>query len=267
MNFKFCIDIESNQFNVLLNFPLQLILSGLRLTRIPEAVINLYRDEKIIHLDLSFNKLKSIEGISLFKHLESLVLDNNNLSMIGGGFDEFSRPVRLVNSKLRVMSLNNNRIINLDAFLRNISICFPNLTYLSLLRNPCCPNDLSSKWNILSPLLGADQYDDFRTKCTTALPRLKFLDSTNLERSRQMKLRSQASLELPFRQQIMDNLIKYTNGLVEVFTEDRISGAPLSPLPANTRNPGDHHGMYSRNCVEYIGKQSEGNRFIGNGQL
>lgn len=239
----------------------QLILSGLGLTSIPEAVINLYHGQKVMHLDLSFNNLKSIEGLSLFNHLESLVLDNNKLSMIGGGFDEFSRPVRLVNARLKVLSLNNNRITNLESFLRNISSCFPNLTYLSLLRNPCCPDYLSSKWSsIFQTWVGRDQYDEFRHKCVAALPRLQFLDSTRLKGN---KLTASKS----FEQQIVENLIRFKKGLIEVFTEDEHVG-PASPLPHNLhRNPGEHHGTYVRMRTQYIGKQSEGNRFIGNGQL
>lgn len=240
-----------------------MILSGLGLTSIPEAIINLYHGQKVTHLDLSFNDLKSVEGLSLFKHLESLVLDNNRLTMIGGGFDEYSRPVRIVNSQLKVLSLNNNRITNLDSFLRNISICFPNLTYLSLLRNPCCPDDLSSKWAAFTaPWLmgrGDQQYREYREKCERALPRLQFLDSTDIKKNKLVHSKS-------FEQQIVENLMKFTNGLKEVFTEDE-RPPPASPLPKSQRNPGDHHGVYLKKRTEYTGKQSEGNRFIGNSQL
>lgn len=210
---------------------------------------------------MSFNNLKSVEGLSLFKNLESLVLDNNKLPMIGGGFDEYSKPVRIVNPKLKVLSVNNNRITNLDSFLRNISICFPNLTYLSLIRNPCCPDDLACR-SVFYPSswLGRDNYLTFREKCRTALPRLQFLDSTYLRKSDLIRTRS-------FEQQLVDNLIKFKNGLVEVFTDDG-NDMPMSPLPRDIhRNPGEHHGTYIRNRMRYIGKQSEGNRFIGNGQL
>lgn len=254
-----------SQSNFLLIF--QLILSELGLVALPEAILNLYHGLRISHLDLSYNKLRSVEGISFFKHLESLVLDNNQLTMIGGGFDEFSRPVRLINPNLKVLSVNNNRIMNLDAFLRNISICFPNLTYLSLLRNPCCPDDNFANWNIIGPYLSNDQYAAFKAKCARALPRLQFLDSTSLKLSKCSSSSSPFPFELPSRQEIVANLVKFKNGLVEVFTDDGSAGIEQSPLPNSQRSPGDHHGMYGRNRVEYIGKQSEGNRFIGNGQL
>lgn len=247
------------------NVSFQLILSGLGISVIPEAVINLYRDKNITHLDLSYNSLKSIEGISYFKHLESLVLDNNKIPMIGGGADEFSRPIRIVISKLKVLSINNNRIANLDGFLRNISTCFPNLTYLSMLRNPCCPDDLdlSSRWNILGQWIGGVEYKRFQAKCTSALPSLEFLDSRNLRKARPP---SQPVLpfDFPKGQQILGNFIKFKNGIVEVFTEEE---RDMSPLPSNCRSPGEHHGTYLRNRMEYIGKESEGNRFIGNSQL
>lgn len=210
---------------------------------------------------MSFNSLKSLEGLSLFKHLESLVLDNNKLTMIGGGFDDYSRPVRMINARLKVLSLNNNRITNLDSFLKHVSICFPNLTYLSLMRNPCCPDDLSARWNIFYPWPGRDYYSEFRVKCRTALPRLQFLDSTNLRKSDLVQTKS-------FERLLVENLIKFKNGLVDVFLEEEYNEATATPLPSNLhRNPGDHHGTYYRNRKQYIGKQSEGNRFIGNGQL
>lgn len=231
------------------------------LTSIPEAVVNLNRMGKVTHLDLSFNKIESVEGLSLFKHLESLVLDNNRLAMIGGGFDEYSRPVRMVNSKLKVLSLNNNRVTNLESFLKNISVCFPNLTYLSLLRNPCCPDQLSSRWTAFNhwPSRHRDHYEEFREKCVAALPQLRFLDSANVKRGGKL------GRTKSFEQQILDNLIKFKNGLIEVFTDEGPDAAP--PLPVSQRRPGDHHGMYIKNRSQYVGKQSEGNRFICNAQL
>lgn len=221
-------------------------------------MVNLYHGQRVSHLDLSYNQLRTVEGLSLFKHLESLVLDNNKIPMIGGGFDEYSRPVRMINPRLKVLSVNNNRIANLDSFLLNVSVCFPNLTYLSLLRNPCCPDELSSKWNMVGPWLpGRDPYREFQNKCLTALPRLQFLDSTNLQRN---KVATAKSIET----RIVENLIKFKNGLVEVFTEEELTP---SPLPSTERSPGDHHGTYVKNNTCYVGKQSEGNRFIGNGQL
>jgi hypothetical protein len=40
-----------------------------------------------------------------------------------------------------------------------------------------------------------------------------------------------------------------------------------SPLPDNIREPGDHKGVYCKTKYRYIGKQSEGNRFIANNDL
>ena len=40
-----------------------------------------------------------------------------------------------------------------------------------------------------------------------------------------------------------------------------------SPLPPVLTNAGDHHGTYGRKRYVYIGKHSEGNRFIRNNDL
>ena len=42
---------------------------------------------------------------------------------------------------LQTLSLNANRVDDLDALLSDVGERFPQLTYLSLLGNPCCPSE------------------------------------------------------------------------------------------------------------------------------
>lgn len=39
----------------------------------------------------------------------------------------------------------HEQITNLEVFLPLVSKAFPNLTFLSLLKNPACPNELTGK--------------------------------------------------------------------------------------------------------------------------
>lgn len=236
-------------------------MSGLQITHLPGAILNLYNGRRILHLDLSCNRLKSIEGLAYFRQLESLILDNNQLTMIGAGLDEFSRPVAVVNSRLKVLSVNNNRITNLDAFLKNISHCFPNLTYLSLLRNPCCPDNLSTKWTLINPWL-TDPYLDYQLKCKKTFPRLQFLDYANFARKSMLLEKRNGSVD-----RILENLIRFKDGLIEVFTLDDEEDASLAEIAFPPRPPGDHHGTYFKSRMEYVGRNSEGNRFIRNENL
>lgn len=80
-------------------FALKLILSELELYEIPDPIINLYHN-RANQLDISFNKLTSIAGISLFTSLEELILDNNQLG-------DITFPA---NSNLKLLSLNNNMV-------------------------------------------------------------------------------------------------------------------------------------------------------------
>ncbi|RWS00647.1 leucine-rich repeat-containing protein C10orf11-like isoform X1, partial [Dinothrombium tinctorium] len=101
--------------------------------RIPLVLGNIY-GKQAKRLDLSYNSLVSLEGIENFIQLQELILDNNNLD------DNVHFPS---NANLRLLSLNKNKFKNLDLLLRKISISYPNLTYLSLLGNDACPDQLS----------------------------------------------------------------------------------------------------------------------------
>eukprot|EP01105_Mastigella_eilhardi_P018957 TRINITY_DN4434_c0_g1_i3.p1 TRINITY_DN4434_c0_g1~~TRINITY_DN4434_c0_g1_i3.p1 ORF type:complete len:148 (-),score=49.69 TRINITY_DN4434_c0_g1_i3:352-795(-) len=82
------------------------------------------------HLDLSFNAITRVNNLDKFAQLVSLVLDNNQL----GNINDFpSMP------SLQTLSVNNNNIDDLDLFLDSFVDKFPNLTFLSMIKNPACP--------------------------------------------------------------------------------------------------------------------------------
>ena len=92
------------------------------------------------------------------------MLDNNNINKIPkGALDKLT--------KLENLSLNNNSIPDLEQI---ITACrkFPHLTFLSLLKNPCCPTELSLSDN------DKDDYKRYRYYMLYCLPKLKFLDSS-----------------------------------------------------------------------------------------
>lgn len=68
-----------------------------------------------------------------FPKLTSLVADNNELD------DGFALPQL---PQLRTLSLNNNKLADLEKLIDNLKQAAPQLQYLSLLKNPACPNDL-----------------------------------------------------------------------------------------------------------------------------
>ncbi|XP_061019007.1 leucine-rich melanocyte differentiation-associated protein isoform X2 [Dama dama] len=113
-------------------------------------------------LDLSFNLLRSLEGLSAFGSLEELILDNNLLG------DDLVLPGL---PRLHTLTLNKNQISDLEYLLDHLAEVTPALEYLSLLGNVACPNELVS--------LEKDEEDYKRYRCFVLhkLPNLKFLDA------------------------------------------------------------------------------------------
>lgn len=69
--------------------------------RIPEAIYNLFHGRVKI-LDLSCNRISSLDALQYFDDMEELILDNNLIT------DDIMFPPNSPN--LRVLSLNNNRV-------------------------------------------------------------------------------------------------------------------------------------------------------------
>mmetsp|Transcript_20345 Transcript_20345/g.52777 ORF Transcript_20345/g.52777 Transcript_20345/m.52777 type:complete len:481 (+) Transcript_20345:190-1632(+) len=96
----------------------------------------------------------------VWHQLESLVLDNNSLTTMSG-------CPRL--KGLRTLSLNLNGFADIDNLMEVLAWAFEDLTYLSLLGNPCCPAELTG---------GNDRaYSMYCRLVTRRLPQLKYLDT------------------------------------------------------------------------------------------
>ncbi|XP_068053514.1 leucine-rich melanocyte differentiation-associated protein isoform X6 [Anomalospiza imberbis] len=101
-------------------------------------------------LDLSFNLLRSLEGLKTFSYLEELILDNNLLG------NDLLLP-RLPH--LHTLTLNKNQISELESLLDHLAEVVPSLQYLSLLGNIACPNELVCKEK------DEDDYQRYRICC------------------------------------------------------------------------------------------------------
>ncbi|XP_058813367.1 leucine-rich melanocyte differentiation-associated protein [Topomyia yanbarensis] len=223
--------------------------------KLPEAILNLYSD-RVRHLDLSYNKLSSFASLELFNNLEELVLDNNYLN------DEVIFPAQL--DRIKLLSLNNNKFENLDLLLTKLSLCFPNLEYLSLLGNPACPSHLLS--------LKYSEYDylKYRLYIIRYLPRLRILDAQRVKKMERDFVRCQQNQEY----ETDDSDSRRGSSLKHFYVNlssrlgVRSKDPPVyHPLPESIREAGDHRGAYGKCRYRYIGAQSEGNRFILNTDL
>jgi hypothetical protein len=189
-------------------------------------------------LTLSFKPFpSSVSNLDLFIGLKSLVLDHNEL---------ISKQDFPHIPTLETLWVNANNIDSLEVFLDGIQHAFPKLNYLSMLKNPCCPNYFVGK--------DSAAYQKYRYNVLARIPGLKFLDASPItldERTEAQKIA--ATTARPDQSQ-------YGRG----------SGAPIVDealaLPATDPNA---KGPTTFGVAKYVyyGRQSEGNRFIVDSQL
>ncbi|XP_021059122.1 leucine-rich melanocyte differentiation-associated protein isoform X1 [Mus pahari] len=194
-------------------------------------------------LDLSFNLLRSLEGLSAFRSLEELILDNNLLG------DDLVLPGL---PHLHTLTLNKNQITDLECLLDHLAEVTPALEYLSLLGNVACPNELVN--------LEKDEEDYKRYRCFVLhkLPNLKFLDAQKVTRQE----REEALVRGAFMKVVKP----------KASSEEEKAASPedhcqYTPLPSGSRELTSHRGVLGKGRYFYYGRNSEGNRFIRDDQL
>ncbi|XP_064518718.1 leucine-rich melanocyte differentiation-associated protein isoform X1 [Pseudopipra pipra] len=194
-------------------------------------------------LDLSFNLLRSLEGLKTFSYLEELILDNNLLG------NDLLLP-RLPH--LHTLTLNKNQISELESLLDHLAEVVPSLQYLSLLGNIACPNELVCKEK------DEDDYQRYRYFVLHKLTNLKFLDTRKVTR----REREEALVRGAFMKVVKPKDAKASS--------DAASASPemhYTPLPSGSRDLTNHRGILGKCRYIYYGKHSEGNRFIRDDQL
>ncbi|KAM3834789.1 LOW QUALITY PROTEIN: leucine-rich melanocyte differentiation-associated protein [Vipera latastei] len=193
-------------------------------------------------LDLSFNLLRSLEGLQAFSCLEELILDNNLLQ----------NSLRLPSlPHLHTLMLNKNQI-SLEGLLDHLAEVAPSLEFLSLLGNSACPNELVCRDK------DEGDYQRYRYFVLHKLTKLKFLDSRRVS----SKERQEAVLRGAFMK-----VVKPADPQDSVEDVSASAQMPYTPLPSGTRNLTHHRGVLGKCRYVYYGKHSEGNRFIRDDQL
>ena len=188
-------------------------------------------------LDLSHNLFTHVAGLEALLKLKNLVVDNNAL-------DGKGRFARL--EQLTTLCVNSNSIGDLKEFVDGLVEAFPSLTYLSMLKNPACPNYFTGK--------DADDYQRYRLYVLHRLPRLTFLDSTAVTEAERKEAARVGHLMLPAK-------------AVVVVPPPADEEPQYEALPQNLTAPGAGQASFGKSRYTYHGKQSEGNRFILNKDL
>ncbi|XP_070083897.1 leucine-rich melanocyte differentiation-associated protein isoform X2 [Equus przewalskii] len=189
-------------------------------------------------LDLSFNLLRSLEGLSAFESLEELILDNN---LLGNDLVLPGLP------RLHTLTLNKNQITDLECLLDHLAEVTPALEYLSLLGNVACPNELIS--------LEKDEEDYKRYRCFVLhkLPNLKFLDARKVTKQE----REEALVRGAFMKVVKPKA-----------SSDSIATSPecqYTPLPSASRELTSHRGPMSFKAASTAPHDSTLRRKIASG--
>eukprot|EP01098_Paradermamoeba_levis_P015847 TRINITY_DN8288_c0_g1_i1.p1 TRINITY_DN8288_c0_g1~~TRINITY_DN8288_c0_g1_i1.p1 ORF type:complete len:264 (-),score=47.30 TRINITY_DN8288_c0_g1_i1:241-963(-) len=213
---------------------------GQSLTTIPPEIGEKFGD-KLTSLDLSYNSIQSVQNLEKLTKLKNLVIDSNELD------SEQSFPLL---ASLETLCVNNNNITDLGAFVSNISKQLPNLSYLSLLKNPACPNYFTGK--------DQDDYVRYRYYVLNRLKNLKFLDSSPVlpeERKEADRVGHLMTIARPDPSQYARS----------VKSEEQPEA--ITELPPTLTPEGRSTASFGVSKYVYYGRQSEGNRFIVNSDL
>ncbi|XP_055343294.1 leucine-rich melanocyte differentiation-associated protein-like [Paramacrobiotus metropolitanus] len=186
----------------------------------------------VYYMDISYNCLRNLRGLRIFSHLEVLILDNNELD------DHLHLPLL---TNLKVLSLNKNNICDLDNFLSRTQIACPFVNHLSLICNPACPTQLSKK------NYSEDDYHLYRLKVLRAFPILRFLDSEKITADERNEL-NQAEMHPRLAKRASGTIFR-----VETY---------CSPGEVLLDRSCQKTAKYGKLVRQYVGAQSEGNRFI-----
>lgn len=235
-----------------------LSLVGLDLVSVPPHLGEKY-GAKVKRLDLSYNSLERLDNLERFTHLNSLVLDNNNLS----SEDTFPKI-----DCLKTLSLNNNKINDLKKFLECVREKYPHLTYLSMLKNPACVSDLI-------PGRDDEDYQRYRYYVIHMLRGLRFLDSREVREPERKEAFRVGHLCLPARPDPAQYKRASTHPATAGTSGSNGSGAETKPdadaavpeLPQDLKQEGVGKASFGLSNYVYYGRQSEGNRFIVNDDL
>ena len=164
-------------------------------------------------------------------------MDSNSLT----GKHRFARL-----ESLTTLCVNANSISDLKEFIDGLEASFPSLSYLSMLKNPACPNYFTGK--------DQDDYQRYRLYVLSRLPQLHFLDSSSVTDAERKEAARVGHLMLPAK-------------AVVVVPPPADDEPQYEALPQDLTAPGAGHASFGKSRYTYHGKQSEGNRFILNKDL
>jgi len=222
----------------------EISLSGRALKSLPPEIAKKYGDS-LTKLDLTDNQLCSGKGFEGLTKLTTLILDKNAIK----GLIDFP-AMKTVDT----LWLNNNQISELKPLLDVVEKSFPNLTYLSMLKNPACPNMYFSDGE-------AEAYQRYRHAIIYRLRNLKMLDALPVEEAEQKEAQRVGKFQIPAKPSAQDDASRAIDAAA-----DGLKQRPI-PHPAATNKPPKVASFLGKGKPRYDGANSEGNRFISDQDL
>eukprot|EP01100_Stratorugosa_tubuloviscum_P001850 TRINITY_DN1420_c0_g4_i1.p1 TRINITY_DN1420_c0_g4~~TRINITY_DN1420_c0_g4_i1.p1 ORF type:complete len:245 (-),score=96.08 TRINITY_DN1420_c0_g4_i1:138-872(-) len=215
----------------------QLSYVNANLETIPPTLAITYGSQIII-LDLSHNLIEFVSNLEGFVNLQTLNLDSNKLTS-----NQNFASLR----NLTTLSVNDNQIDDLVTFIGCVSVAFPKINFLSMLKNRACPNFFFEK--------ETNDYQKYRYYVLSKIPKLRYLDSTPVSEAERKEAARVGHLMVVARP-------KEDQYQRQAKVEDNIK-----PLPQDVKEGGVSGATFGRTRYIYVGKESQGNRFITDSQL
>ncbi|PAA86001.1 hypothetical protein BOX15_Mlig023296g1, partial [Macrostomum lignano] len=224
-------------------------------------------DAAVTILDISHNHFRSLDSLAPLKQLKVLIADDN----------ELDSQLRLPDlPHLETLSLNKNKISDLEQLCSELGRRAPRLEFLSLMGNPAAPDAIFQHISRLADAAAAaDDADDFVDSATPdfdeddfaryrllvahLLPSLRYLDSSLVTDRERLEARQRGRYLLKVRLAESDGPAGGEDGARQ----------PYSPLPSLAAAQPDSvdKAAFGKSRYIYYGKHSEGNRFIRNNDL
>ena len=231
----------------------EVILAERALTSLPAAAVSgaaEFDPAAVKLLNLTENRMASGAHLDKLPNLETLILDKNGLAGIG-----WCCPI----PSLKTLYVNNNDISDATQFVGDVARLFPSLEYLSMMRNPCCPEF----FNITESR--QEDYRRHREFVLSQLPTLQFLDATEVtDEERGKAARRGAFLGNKARPTPKKQTAEQSEA---VAAQQAYEAARKRKKDAARRRsrPSTFLGLGSNE--RYDGSHSEGNRFITDSDL
>ena len=229
----------------------ELVLAYRDLERIPESVVAKHAAGTTL-LNLTENRIASSDGLDMFTRLETLILDKNNLEGLS-----WCCPL----PSLKTLYFNNNNVSDVDSFVSDVAKKFPALEYLSMMRNPCCPEFFT-----ITDSSHQEDYRRHREYILFRLPGLQFLDATDVT-AEEVATASRRGSYLGKKARPTPKKKNNTDREAALLAQQAYEAAKRKTKqgPSTARSPSTFLGVGPDE--RYDGTHSEGNRFITDDDL